>query len=122
MGARAFKNPHHQLWICAEGDTLYGHFDLHAKGYFHVEKHGVFSDRVSLRTHHGRYIASTAMHQIYLAPCHSDETHWHLEHHDHGKVALRSHYGGYIGVDSNKLVLMYPMHDHPHCNFEEHIV
>jgi len=121
MGQRAFKNHHHGLWLIAEDDTLYGHYDLHHKGYFYVEKHGMFSDRVTLKTHHGRFVAGNAAHQLYLAYSHSDETHFHLEHHD-GKVALRSHYGGYIGVDTNKLALMYPVHDHHHCLFEEHIV
>jgi len=83
----------------AEEGELYTHNNLRehgSKGFFHIEKHG--DNKVSLRTHHNKYVAADSSGFIYLTHQHHEfETKFFLEWFQ-GRVAFRSHHMGYISI------------------------
>jgi len=89
----------------AEHNSLYTHYNLyaqhhHGRGFFHLEPMG--DGKVSIRVHHGRYVAASERNHIYLAyEHHKYDTKFLIEWFPDGKVAFKTHHAGYIGVDDD---------------------
>jgi len=95
---KAFKSIHGKYLMAEEG-SLFAHHHLRehgGKGFFQVEAHG--EGKVSLRTHHGKFVAVDAYKNIYLTHQHNADCKFHLEH-QNGYVAFRSAHHTYLGLD-----------------------
>jgi len=77
------------------------HHGFHHASHWHIEPHGAFTDKVSLRGKNGKYLcheghsSHTRMHHD---PYHKDAA-WHMEYFG-PYVTFRSHGGHYLGCDS----------------------
>jgi len=107
-GRKAFKAFDGRYIMSEEGELFTHHYlnEHGGKGYFHIEGHG--DNKVSLRTHHGKYVAAGQYHDIYLSHQHHEyETKFHIEFSQNGQVCFRSHHSGYIGVDPSGTVRIH---------------
>eukprot|EP01027_Heterolobosea_sp_BB2_P005419 GEZU01008297.1.p2 GENE.GEZU01008297.1~~GEZU01008297.1.p2 ORF type:complete len:120 (+),score=31.24 GEZU01008297.1:122-481(+) len=110
MGNRAFKS-HHGTYLHAEHDGLQMHHEIRPSGHFHVENHG---SHITLRTHHGKYVAINHHKQPYLTHhIHDKDAHFVLERHPHGKVAIKNpHHGLYFGDHHGQVRAHHYLEDH----------
>jgi hypothetical protein len=98
QGRKAIRSIHGKYLMAEEG-TLYAHHNLQehgSKGYFFFETHS--QGGISLRTHHGKFVAMDSFKSIYLTPQHSHDTKFIIENFN-GYHAFRSHHGTFIALD-----------------------
>jgi len=92
----------HGKFLVAGDHKPHGHHDphygYHHASHWHIEPHGQFTDKVSLREKNGKYLCHNGHHVTMHHDVYSKEASWHMDFNG-GYTTFRSHSGHFLGCD-----------------------